>query len=446
MGRRSRRRKFEPTGGRTQTELDREGRAIIAADGARKEMRVLGALEDEEIVFLRVGRRGAHQIAICQEVNEPSPRRVEPRCAHANDCGGCSLQHLNHEAQVEHKQAVLMSDLAEHELKPERILAPIIGPLYNYRRRARLGVRWVEKKGRVLVGFREKRDSRFVADSSSCEILAGGLGAAMPALSELIGGLSIRAKLPQIEIAVGDQCTALVFRVLEEPTAEDKAALRAFGVEHKLRIDLQPGGLDTVAPMDGEDPFLSYKLPAWELELHFLATDFVQVNHEINQLIIAKALEELDIKPEHRVLDLFCGIGNFTLPLARSGAQVLGVEGDEALVKRARDNASHNGLENVRFEAQNLYTEPEKGEWGAQRFDRVLLDPPRSGAEQVLARVAGTQPERIVYVACSPSTLARDVGILVKEHGYLLEAAGIADMFPHTAHVESIAVLRRVET
>jgi 23S rRNA (uracil1939-C5)-methyltransferase len=445
MGRRSRRRKFEPTPGRTEGGLDREGRARIPAEGARKELRVLGALDDEEVVYLRVGRRGDQQVAICQEVVQASPRRVEPPCAHANECGGCSLQHLGHAAQLEHKQAVLMADFAEHGVAPERLLEPIVGPTVAYRRRARLGVRWVEKKGRVLVGFREKRDSRFVADSSSCEILAGGLGKALPALAELIGGLSIRAKLPQIEVAVGDERAALIFRVLDAPSESDLAALRQFGEDHDLRIDLQPGGLDTVASLSDEDPYLSYRLARWDLQLRFLATDFVQVNHEVNELMIAAAIEELSLGADHRVLDLFCGIGNFTLPLAREAEQVLGVEGDEALVQRARDNAARNQIENARFESQNLYTDADKGDWRTQRFDRVLLDPPRSGAEQVLAAIAGTQPERIVYVACSPSTLARDAGILVREHGYVLEAAGIADMFPHTAHVESMAVFRRAK-
>jgi 23S rRNA (uracil1939-C5)-methyltransferase len=203
--------------------------------------------------------------------------------------------------------------------------------------------------------------------------------------------------------------------------------------------------LDTVASLSDEDHYLSYRLARWDLQLRFLATDFVQVNHEVNELMIAAAIEELSLGADHRVLDLFCGIGNFTLPLAREAEQVLGVEGDEALVQRARDNAARNQIENARFESQNLYTDADKGDWRTQRFDRVLLDPPRSGAEQVLAAIAGTQPERIVYVACSPSTLARDAGILVREHGYVLEAAGIADMFPHTAHVESMAVFRRAK-
>jgi 23S rRNA (uracil1939-C5)-methyltransferase len=380
---------------------------------------------------------------LIQSVERPSPRRVEPRCAVADQCGGCSLQHLAHEHQIAHKQGVLLSDLAEHGVEPERILDPIVGAPYHYRRRARLGVRWVEKKGRALVGFREKRDTRFIADCERCEVLEGGVGEMLTPLAELIVGLSIRDRLPQIEVAVGEDSTVMVFRVLDPPTEEDRAALRAFGEAHGVRIDLQTKGLDTVAPMDGGNAYLSYTLEPWNLKLRFLPTDFVQVNHEVNQMIIARALEELQLEEGHRVLDLFCGIGNFTLPLATRAREVVGVEGDEALVERARDNAKANGLDAVRFVAQNLYTEADQGEWAKASFDRILLDPPRSGAEQVLPQVAAIGAPRIVYVACSPSTLARDAGILVREHGYTLEAAGIADMFPHTAHVESIAVFRR---
>ena len=436
-----RRRKQEPAEGRTQS-IDREGRGIVVRE-AGPEIHVLGALADETVRYLRVGRRGPEQAALCLEVLEPSPRRVTPPCAHAELCGGCSLQHMSLEDQRAHKLAVLQADLAEHEVAPERWLETIAGASEGYRRRARLGLRWVAKKERVLVGFREKRDPRFVADLEGCPVLAGELGALIPALSELVAATSLRDKLPQIELAVGESSRVMVFRVLEAPTEADRELLRAFGRVHGVRIDLQTGGLDTVAPMDGEDPFSSYRVDGGAIELSFLPTDFVQVNAEINELIIARVMEELRLERGHSVLDLFCGLGNFTLPLARRVDSVLGIEGDEALVARARSNAERNGLGHARFERQDLYRDPAAGAWAKQRFDRVLLDPPRSGAEAALASVVATGAERIVYVACAPNTLARDLGQLVHVHGYVLEAAGIADMFPHTAHVESIAVLRR---
>lgn len=445
MGRR-RRKRFEPTKG-TCGPLDREGRATIAREGA-EDLHVVGALPGEEIVYLRVGRRGKHQAALCEEVLEPSPRRVEAPCQHAATCGGCSLQHMALDAQREHKRSVLAEDLAAEGVEPERWLETVAatgeGAGLRYRRRARLGVRWVEKKGRVLVGFREKRDPRFVADSSRCEIMAGGVGTWLPELATLIEGLSIRAKLPQIEVSVGDDRVALVFRVLEAPSAEDRAALQAFGESVGARIDLQTGGYETVAPMQaGEDPHLVYELPTHDLKMRFLPTDFVQVNGEVNAKLIDLVLDELQLAPEHHVLDLFCGLGNFSLPLAKRVAQVDGVEGAESLVARARANAQANGITNVRFTAQNLYAEPERGAWAQGRYDRILVDPPRTGLQDAVGPIGRLGAERLVYVSCSPASLAKDLGVLVRDHGYVLEAVGIADMFSHTAHVESVAVLRK---
>ncbi len=440
MGRR-RKKRFEPTRGQV-TGLDREGRGIVERE-AGPAIHVLGALPDEEVVYLRVGRRGPEQAALCEEVIHASPRRVEPPCQHASSCGGCSLQHMSLDDQRALKLDLLRGELEAAGVEPERWLAPIVGAPLGYRRRARLGVRWVEKKGRVLVGFREKRDPRFVADSTRCEILAGGVGTWLEALAELIATLSIRASLPQIEVAVGDAGLALVFRVLETPSEADRAALREFGRAHGARIDLQPGGLDTVAPMDPDaDPWLSYRLEAHDLELRFLPTDFIQVNAEVNAKIIERALEELQLEPEHRVLDLFCGLGNFTLPLARKVARVDAVEGAAALVERGRDNAARNGIDNAHFAAQDLYGDPASGAWTRERYDRVLVDPPRTGLREALDPIAALRAPRLVYVSCSPASLATDLAALVNRHGYVLEAAGIADMFTHTAHVESIAVLR----
>ena len=420
-------------------------------EGRPREVRVDGALAGEDVEFLRADREGQLDIARTREVFTAAADRVEARCPHYGVCGGCSLMHMDPDAQVAFKQGILLADFEAHGVRPERILPPLLGPRWRYRRRARLGAKLVPGKDKVVVGFREK-DGRFIANLSTCEILAAPSsgpfsddpGRLIPVLSELIGSLSIAARLPQVEVSVGDRDLALVMRVLDPPTPEDLEALRNFEREYELRVFLQSKGLDTVRPLDPErGEHLSYSLPSAQVELAFRPTDFVQVNATLNQEMVARAIELLELQPEHRVLDLFCGLGNFSLPLARHARVVVGVEGDEGLVERARTNAATNGLDNLRFEQRDLYTEGASFNWPEGPFDRVLLDPPRSGAPGLVERFDEIAAPRVVYVACSPETLARDAATLCSRHGYRLLAAGVMDMFPHTAHVESIAVFER---
>ncbi len=428
---------------------------FAAGEGGRpREARIDGALPGEQVEFLRCDREGQIDAARTLAVLQPATERVEPRCRHYGVCGGCSLMHLEPAAQIAWKQSLLLGDLSSHGLSPARVLEPLRAGEWAYRRRARLGAKLVPGKGKVVVGFREK-DRRFIADLSTCEILAGPErgplseqpGRLIPLLSELVGSLSIAAKLPQIEVSVGDGergRLALVLRTLEPATEADRERLREFARAHDLRVFLQPGGLDTVTPLDpDEGELLYFSLPSFELELGFRPTDFVQVNAALNRAMIARAVELLEVGPAHRVLDLFCGLGNFSLPLARRAGEVLGVEGDLGLVERARQNAAANAIANASFERRDLYSGLDELEWLEGRFDRVLLDPPRSGAEAIVERFDRIAAPRVVYVACSPQTLARDAAILVNRHGYELVAAGVMDMFPHTAHVESIAVFER---
>ena len=361
-------------------------------------------------------------------------------------CGGCVLQHVSDDEQRAVKQQALSDSLERiGRVEPEKWLEPVFAASgWNYRRRARLAVKDVQGKGRVLVGFRE-RHAPFITDMHGCEVLQQPVDRLIEPLSELIGALSIRARLPQIEVAVADNATELVFRVLDPPNDDDLAALAAFGATHSLRIALQPGGLDSIAmhyPRGDLDP-LRYALPDFDIEVIFESTDFVQVNAEVNRRMISAAVELLAVDDSHRVLDLFCGIGNFTLPLARVASEVTGVEGEQRQVERARDNARHNGVENADFVCADLFAIDGSEPWLKRGCDRLLLDPARSGAAALIAHMGRLDPERIVYVSCHPGTLARDAEQLVNAHGFRLQAAGIIDMFPHTAHVESIAVFEK---
>jgi 23S rRNA (uracil1939-C5)-methyltransferase len=434
-------------------ELDRQGRAVVpAGEGGRpRAAHVDGALAGESIELLRTEREGPIDAARVLEVLEPSPLRVAAKCRHYGVCGGCSLMHMDADAQIAFKQRVLLEDFERYAVTPERVLEPLRGPSWGYRRRARLGAKLVPAKGKVLVGFREK-DRRFVADLSTCEVLAGPAsgplaqqpGLLIDALSQLIGSLSIAARTPQIEVTVSDEELALVLRVLDPPSPEDRDKLHAFAQTWELRIYLQPGGLDTVTPLDPErGQLLRYAVPELDVEIGFLPIDFVQVNAAINRAMISRAIELLELEPGHRVLDLFCGLGNFSLPIARRAAAVVGIEGDASLVERARANASANGLLNASFVQRDLYRDVDVAAWSEGSFDRVLLDPPRSGAAAIVEGFATIAAPRVVYVACSPETLARDAAMLISRHGYRLLAAGVMDMFPHTAHVESIAVFAR---
>jgi 23S rRNA (uracil1939-C5)-methyltransferase len=420
-------------------DLNHDGEGIVKEG---KTAFVAGALPGERIRYLRGRRYRRHDEARLIEVLEPAPERVVPRCAHVGLCGGCSLQHLDPAAQLVAKQREVAESLLRiARVEPERWLPPLSGPVWSYRRRARLGVRYVAKKGRVVVGFRE-RSAPYVADCLRCEVLAPPVDALLTPLAELVGRLSIRERLPQIEVAIGDHATVLVLRTLSPPNAADREALLAFEREHAVKLLLQAGQPDALQPVSEGPAELSYSLPQFDLELRFGPVDFVQVNGAMNRLLVARAVELLEIEPKDRILDLYCGLGNFTLALARRGAQAIGVEGEAALVERARDNARRNGLENTSFQLADL-TKPLEPTlpWLRGGFTKILLDPPRAGAREVLATLAGLCPERILYISCHPGSLARDVGVLVGEFGLTLRAAGVVDMFPHTNHVESIALL-----
>jgi 23S rRNA (uracil1939-C5)-methyltransferase len=440
MGRRQRRR--EPETARIQS-ATHDGRGIAATEG--KKVFVAGALPGEEVRFQRRKFRRNYDEAELLEVIEASPGRIDARCAVFGRCGGCSLQHISEAQQRDIKQQALRDNFERiARVEPQDWLEPMSGPAWHYRRRARLAVKDVHGKGRVLVGFRE-RHAPFITDMHRCEILAQPVDGLIDALSDLVGALTIRARLPQVEVSVADNATALVFRILDPLTGDDEARFREFGAKHGVRIYLQPGGLDTVGlfyPDTAAEP-LHYELPEFDVRIAFDPVGFVQVNRDINQRMVHRAVELLEPGPDDRVLDLFCGIGNFSLPLARRAGDVLGVEGDAMLVKAAAANAALNGIDNARFRQADLSAIDGAEGWLRQGWDLLLLDPARSGAQEITAHIEKIGARRIVYVSCHPGTLARDAGVLVNEKGYRCESAGIIDMFPHTAHVESIAVFSK---
>ncbi len=423
--------------------LDHEGRGVAHVDG--KAIFIEGALPGEAVTYTSFRRKPTFENARADAILKASSQRVDPKCLHFGVCGGCSMQHLDPLAQAAAKQRVL-EDAFWHiaRLKPESILPPIIGPAWGYRRRARLTVRKVEKKGGVLVGFHEKRSS-YVAVMDSCAVLPAPISALLPPLKALVGALSIPDRLPQIEVSAGDTPTVLVFRILESLTPADEEKVRAFADRHGVHIYLQTGGPDTATifhPPGASWP--TYHLPDFGVSVRFQPTDFTQVNHDLNRVLVRRALGLLDVKPGEQVADMFCGLGNFTLPLARSGARVVGVEGSAPLIARAKENAVLNGLaERIEYHVANLFevTPAQLAGWG--RFDKMLIDPPREGAIELVKSLGEDAPARIVYVSCSPATLARDAGVMVHEKGYRLVGAGIANMFPHTSHVESIALFER---
>jgi len=420
-----------------------DGRGIADTDG--KKVFIAGALEGETVTYQRRKFRRNFDEAELLEVHESSSDRIEAKCEAFGRCGGCSLQHITPEHQRAIKAQTLRDNLERiGRVTPETWLEPMTGPVWNYRRRARLAVKDVYGKGRTLVGFRE-RHAPYITDMQRCEVLAQPVDGMIADLSEMIGSLSIKARLPQIEVAVAENAIALVFRVLDPPTDADNGLLRQFGETHDLRIYLQTGGLDTVALFypDAVDDPLYYTLPEFDIRVDFEPIDFVQVNSDINRRMVHFATEQLGAGPGDRVLDLFCGIGNFSLALARQAGTVLGVEGEASLTQRAAMNADRNGLDNVSFRVADLSKIDGTENWVKEGWDRMLLDPARSGAAEVVTRMHLFGPERIVYVSCHPGTLARDAETLVHEQGYQLESAGIIDMFPHTAHVESIAVFKK---
>ena len=431
----------------TITDLSHDGKGVARIDG--KAVFVSGALLGEE-VKLRIRKRHRHydEAEVVELVNR-SPHRVEPRCRHFGQCGGCSLQHLDAASQIEVKQRVLKDNFERiGKVEPALWLPPLTDEPWGYRRKGRLSVRSVAKKGRVLVGFREESNPRFVADITQCEVVHPAIGPKIGLLAELVSGMDAANDIPQIEFAAGDDVVALVFRHMSPLSERDRDALMAFGREHGFAIYLQPGGVSSVHPLWPEHPRLAFRIPSGDpaiedVELEFRPLDFVQVNAGMNQRMMARAMELLDPQPTDRVLDLFCGLGNFTLPIARRVAEVVGVEGEHGLVERAAENAARNGITHARFEVANLFEDQRQAHWARQPWDKLLLDPPRAGADKVLEYLPHKETRRIVYVSCHPGSLARDAGILVQKHGFRLSAAGVMDMFPHTAHVESIALFER---
>jgi 23S rRNA (uracil1939-C5)-methyltransferase len=439
--------------------LDNEGRGIAHIEG--KAVFVEGALPGERVVIQTLKRKPTYEIARAVTIQRASPSRTTPRCPHFGVCGGCSMQHADPALQVAAKQRVLEDALARiGRVSPGRLLPPVHGPAWQYRNRARLSVRNVPRKGGVLVGFHERRSS-FVADMLECHVLPRKISDLLPVMRRLVETLSIRDRVPQIELAIGDRprsatnatsetepIYALVFRILEPLTGDDEARLRAFADEHGVDVWLQTGGPATAEPFHPPDSKLGYALPEFDVFVPFGPTDFTQVNPEINRILVRRALVLLDPKPGERIADFFCGLGNFALPIARRGAQVVGVEGSAALVRRAEENAALNGLsDRTRFVVANLFTATREGLEGLLPLDKALIDPPREGAVELARSLPHRNDEqglaRIVYISCNPATLARDAAVLVHDRGYTLEAAGVVNMFPHTAHVESIALFSR---
>jgi 23S rRNA (uracil1939-C5)-methyltransferase len=422
-------------------DLSHEAKGVARIDG--KTVFVADALPGERVVLRRTQRHRNFDEANCEQVLRPSPDRVEPACPHYGLCGGCALQHLAPAAQLALKQAQLIENLARlGGVKPERILEPLTGPVWGYRRRARLGVKDVPRKGRVLVGFRE-RAAPYVADLHECRILAAPVGQLIDPLAALVQSLSIARRLPQIEMAVADDACALVLRVLDPPSSDDLERLKAFETAQGVRLFLQPAGPESIVPLSGGATVLHYSLPEFEVSIEFQPADFIQVNGALNRAMIGRTLEVLEPAPGDSVLDLFCGLGNFSLPLARRVAAVVAVEGDAALVGRARANAERNGIGNASFHVADLFKDVAELPWARRAYDRVLLDPPRAGAREVLPVVSRSGARRVLYISCHPGSLARDAGLLVQEHGFRLSAAGVMDMFPHTTHVEAMAVFDR---
>ena len=428
--------------------LSHEGRGIAHDHG--KTQFVEGALPGETVLAKFIEQKSKFDELATVEVIEASADRATPPCAHAGLCGGCSLQHMAPAAQIRFKQQVLAEQFQHFGgVTPDVWEAPMTGPTEAYRGKARLGVRYVEKKGVVLVGFREKRSS-FLADIDSCAVLDSRVGQSLSDFRALVRSLSAYQTLPQIEVAVSDESVALVIRHMEALSTDDQAKLAAFGRERNWMILLQPGGPDSVHkiwPEDGETR-LSYQIDLPEsaripsVRMFFHPLDFTQVNAQINRQMIARALDWLALTREDRVLDLFCGLGNFTLPIAALAGSVVGVEGDVAMVQRGIENAQRNGLDNAEFYGANLQADFTQEAWAARGFDKILIDPPRSGALEVVQYLPRFGASKIVYVSCNPATLARDAGVLV-QHGYRMLRAGVMDMFPHTAHVESIALFEK---
>ena len=426
--------------------LDQEGRGVARLDG--KAIFIDGALPGEKVTYKITREKPSFAFADVVEILKPSNLRVTPQCKHYGVCGGCKLQHLDFAGQVAAKQRLLENDLAHiGKVTPENMLPPMYGPTWGYRHKARLSVKYVTKKERVLVGFNEK-GTRYVADMNSCEVLVPAVSALIAPLQDMIVQLTLRDKIPQIELAVGEgDYIVLIFRVMEVLQPADEVILRAFADAHKVNIWMQTKGPETVKPYYPlEGNALKYSLPEYALTYPFKPNEFTQVNPQINQVMVRRAMQLLSPQKDERIADFFCGIGNFTLPIARSGASVLGLEGLDNLVARAVESATLNGLQHTtQFGVSDLFKMTAEALTGLGHFDKWLVDPPRDGAFELVKALDETNsPQRIVYVSCNPATLARDADVLVNDKGYVMSAAGVMNMFPHTTHVESIALFNKV--
>lgn len=422
--------------------LSHEGRGVTHING--KTVFVDGALPGETVRFIYTGQRSRYAEGTTTEVMVPSPVRVDPPCHHFSVCGGCSLQHMDTAAQIHHKQQVLLEQLRHiGSVEPEQILPALTGPVSGYRHKARLGVKNVLKKGKVLVGFREK-NKPYIADIDSCEVLHPVIGSKLAVLKELIDGLDSKGDIPQIEVAVGDDTTMLVIRHLVDLSSADLEKLRSFAGDSGIPILLQGNHTDTLVPLiAGGAETLSYTLEDYGIRFDFGPLDFTQINFRINREMVNRVIKLMQPEKSDHILDLFCGLGNFTLPMARHAGFVTGIEGATRMVEKARQNAAINGITNVEFAKADLYVPQIQGDFLRERYDKILMDPPRSGAKEVIEQMNFKQVRRLVYVSCNPATLARDAGLLVKQHGFRLVCAGVMDMFPHTTHVESLAVFER---
>ncbi|HSD96703.1 MAG TPA: 23S rRNA (uracil(1939)-C(5))-methyltransferase RlmD [Sulfuricaulis sp.] len=426
----------------TVESLGYDGRGVARLDG--KTVFIESALPGERVRFRYLSKHKNFDTGVLAELLEASPDRVTPPCPHFGTCGGCDLQHLRPEIQIQAKQQILADQFAHiGKVQPETWLEPITGPALGYRRRARLGARLVPERGGMHIGFRERRKS-FLANLDTCLVLEPKIAVLLPELRNLVGSLSCAHRIPQIEVASGDHASALVFRHLLPLVEHDEELLRDFGKRHDIQIYRQPHAPDSIVALWPDEPEeLYYRLSEFNVEIRFRPTDFVQINNAVNQKMVSQAVRLLELKGDEQVLDLFCGLGNFTLPLARHAGRVLGVEADEPLIAGARRNARLNDIANAEFMVANLYHEGGPAPWTDFRVDRLLLDPPRGGAIEAIKRLNEPMPSRIVYVSCHPATLARDSEYLVHALGYRLAAAGAMDMFPQTSHVESMALFVR---
>lgn len=421
--------------------LDSKGMGLAEHEG--RQLRVFDVLPGEKVLARYLFGRRYRGKAEMLEVLDASADRVEPRCPHFGYCSACSLQHLSMEAQLRRKEAALLQCLRESaRVEPAEIYEPLNGPQWNYRRKARLSVRDVAGKDRVLIGFRE-RNGRFVADMNECHILRSEIADALPDLSRLLERLECRATVPQLEVACGDGQFALIIRHLEDLSAVDERQLKSFANETGIGVYLQPGSPDSIHLLAPEDLQLHYEINELDLRFQFEPLDFTQVNGGLNQRMVMRALELLDPQVDDAILDLFCGLGNFTLALASRAGSVTGVEGSEDMVERGRSNACLNKLNNVEFHSADLYQGGEVPPWPGRNFTKVLLDPPRSGAQELLPWIARSKATSVLYISCNPETLARDAGLLVNQFGFSLNGVGIINMFPHTTHSEAIALFKR---